>query len=224
MEKIKTQSEVKKTENMRKNQTQTNEIEIKEETVKEDEKFLPESFRPEFQSKLDYLKRCGKWYELIEFLKPLADKYSEEYYIMSELSNVYYVVRNAEEALRYAQLAYEIESHDIIVLYSLGCALLLNDRCEEALDFFNRILRKRVRDVAYGPHGEGLKWAQSFHIDAFYLKACCIMEMDDDKEVLRLINLHLRRRKRGVYSDFTKRQVLRRKSIIEKRLKSAKRD
>ena len=189
-------------------------------TKREDEMFMPESFTPEFQKTLDTLKHARKWEELVSYLKPLADKYSEEYFIMSELANAYCCLDKAEDALFYAQLAYEIERHDIIVLFSLGWAYVENKMYPEAIDFFNRILRKRVKDVAYGPHGEGMRWALSFHIDAFYWKAICVMEMGDYKEALRLINLHLRKRMRGVYSDFKKRRILKRKALVESKLKS----
>ena len=81
--------------------------------------------------------------------------------------------------------------------------LLFDKQYDKALGLYNKILRKSVADIAYGPHGEGWRWAQSIHTDAFFWKACCYDCKGDYREAFRLAKLHLRKRQRGVVSEFT---------------------
>lgn len=171
-------------------------------------KILPRTQANKFQERLNFLKSSDEWEKVIEFLQPLADKYTNDYFILTELSEAQHNIKRYKEALRNATKALKIESHDIIVWDAYACALLYNDRYNEAIEWYNKILRKSITDIAYGPHGEGWKWAQSFHIDAFFWKACCYDCKGDYREARRLTKLHLRKRQRGVVSNFTKNKVL----------------
>ena len=62
--------------------------------------------------------------------------------------------------------------------------------------------------------GEGLKWAMSIKNDSLYLKAICQLNLGKLKKAYSLIGKHLVQRRRGVYSDFTKKQVKRKEQYI----------
>ena len=74
----------------------------------------------------------------------------------------------------------------------------------EAIVQLNRILKRKINTIAYGVHGEGMKWAMSIKNDSLYLKAICQLNLGKLKEAYKLIVKHLAQRRRGVYSDFTK--------------------
>ena len=84
----------------------------------------------------------------------------------------------------------------------------------KAIVQLNRILKRRINSIAYGVHGEGLKWAMSIKNDSLYLKTICQLNLGKLKEAYSLIGKHLAQRRRGVYSDFTKKQVKRKEQYI----------
>lgn len=161
-----------------------------------------------FKKKLEDLKAQRKWQELIVFLEENSRLYPNEYFIFTILSEVYCKIDNKEKALATSERAMAIEDRDILVLYNYAMSLVLNNRYSEAIVVFDRILNKRLKTVAYGHYGEGIKWTRSIFNDSRYLKGLCYKKLDNHKEAYRLIKLHLSRRKRGIYSDFTRRHVL----------------
>lgn len=181
-------------------------------------KIFPRARVKEFQERLNTLKAQDKWEELIGFLQPLAEKYTNDYYILTELSFAQHNVKQYNDALLSVTKAMKIENHDVYVWDAYACALLYNDQYDEALEWYNKILRKSVSEIAYGPHGEGWKWALSIHTDAFFWKANCYDGKGDYREALRLTKLHLRKRKRGVFSDFSKKEVQNFLKKIEEKL------
>lgn len=185
--------------------------------MKEDSelKDIPRSEVPEFQTTLDFLKAKRNWNELIDFLKEKAERYPEAYYILSELSQAYRLVDNSQGALLCSQRAMQlVPDDDDLVIYNHGVALMLNDMYSEAITYLNMILVKSIDEIAYGEHGEGKKWGTSLYNDSLYVKGVCYMELGNRVEALHYIQLHLSNRRRGLYSDFSRREVLQQLKIL----------
>lgn len=181
-------------------------------------KIVPKIQATKNDEKLALLKAGEKWEDIIDLLQPLADKYSNDYYILTELSWAQHNIKRYKEALHNVEKAMKIESHDVYVWDAYACALLYNDQYDDAIEWYNKILRMSVPDIAYGPHGEGLKWAQSIHTDAFFWKAYCYNGKGDYAEARRLTKLHIRKRQKGVFSNFSKKEVLKFLKKIEEHL------
>ncbi len=179
---------------------------VSRKAVMENFEWMPPVASKCFQNKLDELKENGDDRKLVAFLQPLTELYPKEYFIFEELSQAYRDI-DKRKALLYAEKAYSLERNDVIVLYALGFSLWLNERFQEADSFFDKILAKRLKSVAYGIHGEGLRWAKSKINDALYLKGCCQIKLGNRKDAIRLICRHLDRRRPGIYSDFSLREV-----------------
>lgn len=128
-----------------------------------DDFYIEPELAHSLQPKIDRMKNEGDWNGLVDLLRPVCQRYRMEYYFFDEISAAYYQLRNFSEALKYADAAYDIEKHDVIVLYDRGMAL----------------------------HG-------------------CERHAGDYIRARRYIKLHLTKRRRGLYSDFSKRQVLKR--------------
>jgi tetratricopeptide (TPR) repeat protein len=116
----------------------------------------------------------------------------------------------------YAVEAMKIEPNDVLVIYDYGCSLSALDRNNEAIRQWNKIIEKDIDEIAFGDFGEGLKWAKSIKNDARYRKAICSLEVGNKDEAAKLIKEHLLNRQRGIYSDFSKKQIVKiQKSIIK---------
>ncbi len=188
-----------------------------------DDFYIDPELANSLQPKIDRMKNEGAWNDLVDLLTPVCQRYKMEYYFFEEISRAYYQLKEFSESLKYADAAYDIEKHDVLVLFARGMALHGCEHHAEALDMFDRILRKNAKRTACGIHGEGM-WTLAIFNDARYMKGICFMEMGDYIRARRYIKLHLTRRRRGRPSVFTKKDVLRRYNktldLIEKSKKA----
>ena len=175
--------------------------------------FLDKKEGDKFEAKLISLKRNSQWKQIIKFLEPYVDKYPDVYYINCEISGAYASVGDSK-ALIYVQKAYDVEPNDYYVLDKYSFALFLNDRYDEAVAICNRIKKDGLQKIIDNEHSEGIKWSKSIYIDNFYVLAICLLELEDYKNALDAINEHLKFRRRGIYSGFNKRDVLKCKEEI----------
>ena len=175
---------------------------------------LDKKYKENFSNKLNDLFEEDKWLEAKAILEEEKEKYPNEYFLVTSLAKVCYNLKLYKEALSYAEKAMEIEPNDVLVIYDYGCALSALDRNEEAIKQWDRIIEMDIKEVAYGDFGEGLKWAKSIINDSRYRKAICSLEIGDKVEAKKLIETHLTNRQRGVYSDFTKKQVIQKQKVL----------
>ncbi|WP_295731846.1 tetratricopeptide repeat protein [uncultured Muribaculum sp.] len=184
-------------------------------TSKLGHRLLPESEISVFQRALDELKAGKNWNGLRDFLKDKSELYPDDYYILTELSQAYFLINSPKDALCAAQKAFLLEENDELVIYNLAMALQLNGMYSDAMKYFDMILSKLIDDIAYGNHGEGKKWAKSLHNDSLYMKGVCYMELGNNEEAAYCIRSHIYNRRRGIYSDFSRKQVLRRLNKLQ---------
>ncbi len=181
---------------------------------------LSKDDRMNFQNTLDNLKSNSKWQVLKTYLIEMKMKYPSEYFICTELSNTYHMLGMYKESEQASLEAMRLEPNDVLVVYNYAVALYSNEKFSEAIVQLNRILKRKIDTIAYGVHGEGMKWAMSIKNDSLYLKAICQLNLGKLKEAYKLIVKHLAQRRRGVYSDFTKKQVTRKEQYIINELNS----
>lgn len=83
--------------------------------------------------------------------------------------------------LKSAQKAHALEDteNDMLVLYDYGAALFLNGRYDEAIAVFDKILAEDINFIAYGEHGEGMRWTKELLADARVLKNNCMKRKAD---------------------------------------------
>ena len=175
---------------------------------------LSKDDRMNFQNTLDNLKSNSKWQVLKTYLMEMKIKYPSEYFICTELSNAYRMLGMYKESEQASLEAMRLEPNDMLVVYNYAVALYSNEKFSEAIVQLNRILKRKINTIAYGVHGEGMKWAMSIKNDSLYLKAICQLNLGKLKDAYKLIVKHLAQRRRGVYSDFTKKQVKRKEQYI----------
>ena len=172
--------------------------------------YMPSNVSKRFQSKLDMLKHNSDWNGIITMLKRYASKYPNEYYIFQQLAQTYYIesIGQYQLACQCAEKAFNMEPDDDLNIYTYACSLYYVGRLEESFDLFSRITSKDVDAIAYGEHGEGLLYAKSLINDSIYMMGVICQDKHQYKEAKELFMKHLVNRRRGQYSDFTKKQVL----------------
>ena len=163
-----------------------------------------------FQSKLDLLKRKSDWNGMITMLKRYVSRYPNEYYIYQQLAATYYIesIGKYQLALKCAENAFNMEPDDDLNIYTYACSLYYVGRLDESFDLFSRITSKDVDAIAYGEHGEGILYAKALINDSIYMMGVICQDKHQYKEAREQFMKHLTTRRRGQYSDFTKKQVL----------------
>lgn len=159
------------------------------------------------QSRINRLKRTDDFSHLRSYLLKLLSDYPNEYYFMAELSSACYQLGKYTEALTYAHEAYKLATDDYWVRYIYGCALSANDKLEEAAEMFDSIIACDVAFLAYYEHGEGKRWAESLLNDSRYMRAAIYQQEGNNLAARDLFQTHKSIRKRGLYSDFSMKQV-----------------
>lgn len=175
---------------------------------------IDERYKEDFSHKLNSLFGEDKWIEAKVLLEKEKKKYPKEYFLITSLAKVCYNLKLFEESLHYAEKAMKIEPNDVLVIYDYGCALSALDKYNEAIVQWNRIIEMDIEKIAHCDYGEGLKWAKSIKNDTRYRMALCALEIGDKEEAKKLIKEHLINRQRGIYSDFTKRQIIRKQKLL----------
>ena len=161
----------------------------------------------EFQCVIDRKKKSGDFKSLRIYLRRLLSVIPDDYYLLAELSSACYQLGKYNESLTYANQAYQLAPDDYWVRYIYGCALLSKNRLDEAAEMFNSIIACDINYLAYYEHGEGKRWAESLLNDSRYMRAAVYEQECYHLEARKMFLLHKSLRKRGLYSDFSMRQV-----------------
>ena len=190
--------------------------------TKKDDGLMSASVSKRFQSKLDILKHNSDWKGIITMLKRYASKYPNEYYIFQQLAQTYYIESIGQYQLAYqcAEKAFNMEPDDDLNIYTYACSLYHVGRLEESFDLFSSITSKDVDAIAYGEHGEGILYAKSLINDSVYMMGDICQNRQQYKEAEELFIEHLANRRRGQYSDFTKKQVMNHLTSLTKRMQA----
>ena len=163
--------------------------------------------KEEIQSVINRCKRSGNFKRLRIYLRKLLADMQNEHYLLAELSSACYQLEKYDEALTHAHKAYDIAPTDYWVRYIYGCALTANDKLEEAAELFDSIIACDVMFLANYEHGEGKRWADSLLNDSLYMRAIVFQQEGCSIEARDMFLRHKSLRRRGLYSDFSIRQV-----------------
>lgn len=166
-----------------------------------------------FSEKLNHLWREQKMNEAKKLLLSEVEKYPGEFFLWTSLAQTCSGLGEYVSALEFSQKAIKICDDDVLVLYNHVIALIETKEYKEALPFCQQILEKEVESIA--KNGEGVKWAKSIRNDTMYLKAIVLFHLGEYVQALCVLKQLLVMRERGIYSDFTKKQILNKVQEIE---------
>ena len=110
-----------------------------------------------------------------------------------------------------------MEPDDDLNVYTHACSLYYVGRLDESLNLFLKITSKDINAIAYGEHGEGIRYAKSLINDSIYMMGVICQDKHQYKEAKEHFMKHLANRRRRQYSDFTKKQVMSHLTSITKK-------
>lgn len=117
----------------------------------------------------------------MEYFKRKRREYPNDYYLWTIMSEYCFDYRQKDLCLKSAEKAHALEDtgNDMLVLYDYGAALFLNGRYDEAIAVFDKILAEDINYIAYGEHGEGMRWTKKLLADAKVLRNNCMKRKAD---------------------------------------------
>lgn len=177
-------------------------------------KSIDEKYKKEFSAKLNVLLGNEKWEEARKLIEKEIVKYPEEYFLHTSLAKVYFNLKSFDKAFNSALKAMDIEPNDPLVIYDYACTLYSLDKFNDAASEWNRIVKQDIGEILNSEFGEGVKWVKSIVNDSRFRMALCYIELGNKIKALELINEHLQYRQRGIYSDFTKKQVIKKQLTL----------
>jgi predicted Zn-dependent protease len=118
---------------------------------------------------------------LVAYLKRKRREFPREYYIKTLLAEHLADMGKYAESLQYAKEAYEQEPTDMLVVYDYANALYHNGRYDEAIMIGNIVIQTDTNVIAYGDHGEGLRWAIDLKKDAIKVLNLCMRNQRESK-------------------------------------------
>ncbi len=148
------------------------------------------------------------WLTASDILQNAIDKHPDDHWILTRLSSVYYEMRKYDKSLQLSKRAIKIAPACPLVLSNHASVLDMLKREKEATNIWNTLIKKGIDEVAYGECGEGRTWAKSLINDAVYRIGLSYLDIGEKKSALKYFRRHLKNRKRGVFSNFSKREVL----------------
>ena len=127
-------------------------------------------------------------------------------YLLTQMANIFWNLYKDEEALAFADKAKGIDNEYPLLLFTRGRILWSLERFELSIQEWDRILRMKENEIA--ENGFGIRWAKSVINDSRYYKADCLFHLFRDQEALVLMEQHLVHRRRGIESDFSKKEAI----------------
>lgn len=163
-----------------------------------------------FQLKLESYKQKSDWFGLIKMLKRYAKRYPNAYFVHQQLAATLYVdgIAQFHLAFQHAERAKNIEPDDDLNIYTYACALYYVGKLEKSFEYLTKIINKDIHEIAYGEHGEGLRYAKQLINDSVYMAGVVCQGMHRYNEAKDYFMRYLENKKPFQYSNFTKKQAM----------------
>jgi len=155
------------------------------------------------------------WDKAKEILEKELKKSPEDHWIITQLSEVFYEMRNYDKALELSTKAIELAPDCPLVMNDNALHLYMLEKDSEAIVIWNKMLKKGVEKIAYGECGEGLRNAKSMLNDVRMRIGLSYFETGQKEKALFYFKEHLNNRQRGIYSNFTKQEVAKKIKELE---------
>lgn len=161
---------------------------------------------------LNHLIKSKQFKKAEKALRKQLEKFPNDSRLLIQMANVLWCRFKEHEALTYADKATVISPGNMLAAFAKGRILWTLKEYKKSMDIWNLILNEFDRSSVYNKGNTTLP--QSIVNDARFYKADCLFRFYRNYEALLLIKKHLQERKRGIKSDFTKKDALRLYKIL----------
>ncbi|HAN76898.1 MAG TPA: hypothetical protein DCQ31_03530, partial [Bacteroidales bacterium] len=129
-----------------------------------------------------------------------------DHFLLTQLGEVYYEMRQYPKALEYTQKAVEILATCPLALNNYAVVLYMHEKYAEAIEIWLKLLNTTLSEIAYGTCNEGMRFAKSLQNDIRFRLADAYLALGNKKIALEYYQSHYKNRKRGLFSNFSKKE------------------
>ncbi len=134
-------------------------------------------------------------------------KYPNEHLFFAQLSVVNYELGNDKNAIEYAKKSLEITPSCQLAQNYYAVALQATDKDTEAIKIWLSLLNRSIKDLAFNDCGEGVRNAKSLQNDIRFNLGVSYSALENSEKAKFYFNEHLKNRKQGQFSNFTRKDV-----------------
>jgi len=147
--------------------------------------------------------------EAIESLQVIIiSQKKKSFWIYSRLSSCYYELKNYENALNYAKMAYKLEPKSPLVLWDYAGVLIMVKKEKRAIKLLVKIQEMNNDLTEYGFEKSEIRWMQSLKIDANFLIGKAYYMICEDNLAQEYFRKYLLERSKNRKSIYTKKMAL----------------
>jgi len=147
------------------------------------------------------------WKNAKNLLENELKLFPEDHFLLTQLGTVYYEMRDYKKALIFTKKAVELDDKCSLALNNYAVALYINENYNEAIKIWNNIIETDIKIIAFGDCSEGIKFAKSLKNDILFRLGDAYLAINEKNKAIKYYNLHLKNRKQGIFSNFTKKEV-----------------
>jgi len=176
------------------------------------------------QHNINISEQVNKFHEIKDYqsAKELLilelESHTNDHWLLAELAISFYELRDYKTALTYSEKAINLAPDCPLTMDYHAIILFANEEPEKALEIWNKLLNKGVDEIAHGQCGEGKRFAKSLINDIRFRLGDVYLQLKNKEKALESYKSHLNNRQRGIYSNFTKREVKNEIVTLEKSL------
>lgn len=145
----------------------------------------------------------ARWVEARSFIKKELKKTPSDHWLLTRLGTTYYEQRQYKKALEVTEKALRLVPRCPLSLWDYANCLDMLGREEEAIQVWQRLLKREVNALAYGLCGEGKKWAEELVNDCRYRIGLAYADTGHRRAARFYLQAYLKNRtpnRRGIYS------------------------
>jgi len=147
------------------------------------------------------------WDKAKKIIESELIKTPDNHWLLIQLSEVYYEKHNYKKALELSTQAMALAPNCPLVNNDYALHLYMHELDDKAIEIWTNLLTKNINEIAEGECGEGIRNTKSMINDIRARIGKSYIEKKDFEKALFFFNEHLKNRQRGIYSNFTKKEI-----------------
>ena len=154
-------------------------------------------------SKIEGLISAEDWPAARRAVRAELRSAPNDHWLLTRLGLTYYEERRYKQALKYSLRALEEAPNCPLALWDYAGALDMLDQDEAALNVYLLLVRRGIRQIAFGDCGDGLARARGLIADCYYRMAHCYTALGRPKMAIKSLKSHIGLRGPGCRSIYS---------------------
>ena len=175
-------------------------------------------YKKEISHQLNNFFKSENWFKAKKLLENELTKFPNDHFLLTQLGEVFYEMQEYNQAKIYTEKAYNLAPNCPLASNNYAVVLYMHENNNKAIELWKQLLNKDIEEIAEGECGEGLSFAKSLINDIRFRIGDAYLAKKDKINALKYYKDHLVSRRRGLFSNFTKQEVITEIKELEKEI------